>query len=76
VIGGWRKLHNKELYNLHPLPSIIRMTKSRMIKLAGHVARTGDKRNTYRTLIKKTEGKRPLGRHRHSWKDNIEVDLR
>jgi hypothetical protein len=45
VKGGWRKLHNEELHNLYPSPSIIRIIKSRRMRWAGHVARTGEKRN-------------------------------
>jgi hypothetical protein len=41
VTGGWRKLHNEELHNLYFSPSIIRMMKSRRMRLAGHVARMG-----------------------------------
>jgi hypothetical protein len=50
--------------------------KSRRIRLAGHVARTGAKRNAYRILVGKPEGKRPLRRPRHRWEDNITMDLR
>jgi hypothetical protein len=75
VIGGWRKLHNDELHNLYSSPSIIRIIKSRSIRWAGHVARMGDKRNVYRLLIGKTKGKRPLGRPRGRWIDNIKMDL-
>jgi hypothetical protein len=66
-IGGWRKLHNEELHNLHGLPSIIiiRIIKSGRMRWAGHVARMGEKRNAYRTLVGKPERKRPLGRLRH-----------
>jgi hypothetical protein len=51
VIGGWRKLHNEELHNLCGSPNIIRIIKSRRIRLAGHVARMGEKRNTDRFLV-------------------------
>jgi hypothetical protein len=62
VTGGWRKLHNEELHNLYSSPSIIRIIKSRRMRWAGHVARMGEKRNEYRLLVGKPEGKRPLGR--------------
>jgi hypothetical protein len=64
VIGGWIKLHNKELHNLYSSPSIIRMINSRRIRWTGHVARIGDKRNAYRILVAKPEVKRPPGRPR------------
>jgi hypothetical protein len=76
VIGGWRKLHNEELHNLYCSPSIIIMIKSRRMRGAGHVARMGKKRNAYRILVGKSEGKRPLGRPRCKWEDNIKMDLR
>jgi hypothetical protein len=60
VTGGWRKLHNEELHNLYFSPSIIIMIKSRRMKWAGHVPRMGEKRNMYRWLVGKPEGKRPL----------------
>jgi hypothetical protein len=75
VTGGWRKLHNEELHNLYSSPSIIRIIKSRRMRWAGHVAWMGEKRNVYRLLVGKPEGKRPLGRPRHRWIDNIKVDL-
>jgi hypothetical protein len=64
VTGGWRKLHNEEIHNLYSSPSIIRIIKSRRMRWAGHVARMGEKRNVYRLLVGKPEGKRPLGRPR------------
>jgi hypothetical protein len=64
VTGEWRKLHNKELHDLYSLPSIIRIIKSRRMRWVGHVARMGKKRNSYRLLVEKLEGKRPLGRPR------------
>jgi hypothetical protein len=60
--GCWRKLHNEELHNFYSSP--IRVIQSRRMKLAGHVARMGAKRNAYRILVRKPEGKRPLGRPR------------
>jgi hypothetical protein len=75
VTGEWRKVHNDELRDLYSSPSIIRMIKLRMIIWEGHVARMGEKRNTYRLLVGKPEGRRPLGRLRRRWVDNISVDL-
>jgi hypothetical protein len=57
-------------------PNIIRMTKSRDIRWAGHVARMRENRNAYRILVGKSEGKRPLGRLGRRWVDNVEMDLR
>jgi hypothetical protein len=73
--GEWRTLHNEELCDLYSSPSIIRIIKSRRMRWAGHVARIGAKRNAYRLLVGKPEGKRPLGRPRHRWVDNIKMDL-
>jgi hypothetical protein len=76
VTGGWRKLHNEELHNLYSSPSIIRMIKSRRMRWAGHAARMGENRNEYRTVVGMREGKRPLGRPRRRWVDNLKMDLR
>jgi hypothetical protein len=67
LMGGWRKLHNEELRNLYSSPSLMRMMKSRRVRLAGHVARMGKKRNVYSVLVGTPEGKRPLGRPRRGW---------
>jgi hypothetical protein len=75
VTGGWRKLYNEELHNLYSSPSKISIIKSRRMMWAGHVARMGGKRNVYRLLVGKPEGKRPLGRPRRRWIDNIKMDL-
>jgi hypothetical protein len=69
-------MHNEELHNLYSSPSIIRIIKSRRMKWAGHVVRMGEKRNAYRILLGKPEGKRQLGRPRRRWVDNIKIDLR
>jgi hypothetical protein len=76
VTGGWRKLHNEELHNFCSFTSIIRMIKSRRIRWAGHVARMVEKRNAYRILVGKPEGKRSLTRPRRRWVDNIKMNLR
>ena len=75
VTGEWRKLHNAELRNLYSLPNIVRVVKSRRMRWAGHVARMGEKRGVHRVLVGKPEGKRPLGRPRRRWEDNIKMDL-
>jgi hypothetical protein len=75
VTGEWKKLHNEELRDLYSSPSIIRIIKSRRMRWAGHIARMGEKRNVYRLLVGKPEGKRPLGRPRYRWMDNIRMDL-
>jgi hypothetical protein len=72
----WRKLHNEELYNLYTLPNIIRRIKSRRMRWAGHVTRMGEKRNVYRILLWKPEGRRPIERPKRWWVDNIKMDLR
>jgi hypothetical protein len=64
VTGGWRKLHNEELHNLHSSPSIIRMIMSRRMRRPGHVARMGEKSNAYWIFMEKAEGTKPLGRPR------------
>ncbi|KAJ4432681.1 hypothetical protein ANN_21304 [Periplaneta americana] len=76
VTGEWRKLHNTELHGLYSLPDIIRNIKSRRLRWAGHVARMGESRNAYRLLAGRPEGKRPLGRPRRRWEDNIKMNLR
>jgi hypothetical protein len=75
MTGEWRKLHDEELHDLYSLPNIIRLIKSRGMRWVGHVARMGGKRNMYRLLVGKPEGKRPLGRPRRRWVDNIRMDL-
>ncbi|KAJ4449139.1 hypothetical protein ANN_00534 [Periplaneta americana] len=72
----WRKLHSAELHALYSSPDIIRNIKSRRLRWAGHVARMGESRNAYRVLVGRPEGKRPLGRPRRRWEDNIIMDLR
>jgi hypothetical protein len=75
VTGEWRKLRNEELHDLYSSPSIIRIIKSKRMRWAGHVARMAEKRNAYRLLVGKQEGKRPLRRPRRRWMYNIRMDL-
>jgi hypothetical protein len=71
MVGGWRKLRNEELHNLYSSPNIIRMIKSRRMRWTGHVARMRKNRNAYRILVGKSEGKKPLGKPRRRFEDNI-----
>ena len=75
VKGEWRRLHNEELNDLYCSPNIVRVIKSRRMRWAGHVARMGEERGAYRVFVRKPEGKRPLGRPRRRWVDNIKMDL-
>ena len=75
VTDKWRKLHNEELSDLYSLPNIVRVVKSRRLRLSGHVARMGEGRGVHTVLVGKLEGKRPLGRPRRRWEDNIKMDL-
>jgi hypothetical protein len=74
VTGEWRKLHNEELNYLYSSVNIVRVFKSRM-RWAEHVASLGERRGVNRVLVGKLKGKRPLGRPRHRWQDNIKMDL-
>jgi hypothetical protein len=69
-------LHSNELHSLYFSPNIVRVIKSRRMRWAGHVAHVGEDRGVYRVLVGKPESKRPLGRPRHRWEDNIKLDLR
>jgi len=75
VTREWRKFHNEELNDFYSSPNIVRMIKSRRMKWAGHVARIGEESVVYRFLVGKPEGRRPLGRPRRRWADNIRTDL-
>jgi hypothetical protein len=74
--GSWRKLHSDELHSLYSSPNIVRVIKSRRMSWAGHVARMEEGRDVYRVLVGRPEGKRPLGKPRRRWEDNIKMDLR
>ena len=75
VTGEWRKLHNEELIDMYCSHNIVRVIKSRRMRWAGHVARIGERRGVCRVLVGKPEGKRPLGRPRRRWENNIKMDL-
>ena len=71
ITGEWRRLHNEGLSDLYSSLNIVRVIKSRRIRWAGHVARMGEERGVYRVFVVKPEGRRPLGRPRRRWVDNI-----
>ena len=75
VTGEWRKLHNEELHDLYSSLSIVRVMKWKRMRWVGHVARMVTSRGVYRVLAGKPEGKRPRGRPRRRWEDNIKMDL-
>jgi len=75
VTREWRYLHNEELNDLYSSPNIFRVIKSRKMRWAGLVARMGKRKCVYRVLLGKPEGKKPLGRPRNRWEDNMKIDL-
>ena len=75
VTGKMRRLHNEELNDLYPSLNIVRVITARRMRWAGHVVRMGEERGVYRVLVGKPEGRRPLGRPRRRWVDNVMMDL-
>ena len=75
VTEEWRRLHNEELSDLYSSPNIVRVIKSKRMRWAGHVARMGEERGACRVLLGKPEVRRPLGRPRRRWVDNIRMYL-
>jgi hypothetical protein len=72
----FRKLHNEEMHGLYSSPIIVRVIKARRMRWAGHVARMGEVRGAYTILVGRPGGRRPLGRPRRRWEDNINMALR
>ena len=75
-IGEWRSLHNEELHSLYHSPNIVRVIKSRRLRWAGHIVRMVEGRSAFNILTCKHIGKRPLGRPRRRWEDNIRMGLK
>jgi hypothetical protein len=75
-VGSWKKSHNDELHSLYSSRNIVRLIKSSKMRWVGHVAGMGEGRGVYRVLVGGHEGKRPVGRPRRRWEDNIKLDLR
>ena len=75
LTGEWGKIHNEELNDLYCSPNILRVIKSRRMRWVGHGAHMGERKGVYRVLVGKPEEKRPLGRPRLRWEDNIKMDL-
>ena len=75
VTGEWRNLHNEEINDLYSSSNIVRLIKPTRMRWAGHVARMEEGRGVHKVLVGKPEGRRPLGRPRRRWEDNIKIDL-
>jgi len=75
VTGEWRRLNNEKLNDLYCSPNIVRVITWRRMRWAGQLSRMGEERGVYRVLVGKSEGRRPLGRPRRRWVDNIRMDL-
>ena len=74
--GERRRLHNEELHSLYRSRNIVRVIKSRRLRWAGHVARMEEGRSAFKILTGKPIGRRPLGRPRRRWEDNLEWTLK
>jgi hypothetical protein len=69
-------MHNEEIHGLYSSPSVGRVIKAKRMRWAGNVARMGEVRSAYNILVGRPEGRRPLGRPKRRWEDNILMDLR
>ena len=72
----WRRLHNEKLHNLYHSPNIVRVIKSKILRWAGYIVRMEEGRSAFNILTGIPEGKRPLGRLRRRWEDNIRMNLK
>jgi len=75
LTGEWRRLHNKELNDLYSSPNIVQVIKSKRMRWAGHVVHMSEESGVYRVLVGKPEEKRPMGRSRRRWVNNIRMNL-
>jgi len=75
VRGEWRRLHNEELKGIYFSPNIMQVIKSRRMRWAGHVAGIGERRGVYWNLVGRPEVRRPLGRPKSRWEDNMNTNL-
>jgi len=76
MTGEWSRLYNEEIHGLYDSPDVVKIMKSPRLRWADHVARMGKKRRLYSILVGRPDGRRPLGRPRRRWEDNIRIDLR
>ena len=74
--GEWRRLHNEKLHSSYRLPNKVRVIISRRLRWAGHLARMEEGRSAFKILTGKPAGKRPLGRPKRRWEDNIRMNLK
>lgn len=73
--GERRRRYNKELHDLYASPDIVRVIKSRRLRWAEHVARMEEGRTALGVIMGRPEGRRPLGRPRRRWQNNVRMDL-
>jgi hypothetical protein len=74
--GSWRKLHDDELHGLYSSPNIVGVIKSKRMRWAVYVACMGEGKGVYRILVGRPKDKRPLGRLKHRWEDNIKMNFK
>jgi hypothetical protein len=75
VTGEWTELHNEELNDLYCSPNVILVITSGRMRWAEHVASMGNRRGANKVLVGRSDGRRPLGRHRLEWEGTIKMEL-